>query len=193
MTSSLMNDSATPDGMVAAALQALQADGDAAFPVLDALPAPIYTTDGEGRLTYFNPACVAFSGRTPSIGTDSWCVTWKIYTEEGRYLPHDQCPMAVAIREKRAIRDVEAVAERPDGSRVNFRPFPTPLFDAEGNLVGALNLLLDVTAEKQAHYLRAQAERCRRFARSVSDKVTASALSDMAADYDEKAAGLLPN
>lgn len=61
---------------------------------------------------------------------DRWCVTWKLFTNEGRPLPHDQCPMATAIRERRSIRGLTAIAERPDGRRVNFRPYRTPLFDA---------------------------------------------------------------
>jgi len=120
------------------------------FPeVLDRLAAPIYLTDSEGTLTYFNNACVDFAGRTPHVGRDKWCVTWKIYETGGEYLPHDACPMAVAIRQKRSIRGVEAIAERPDGTRMNFRPYPTPLFDEAGNLAGAINLLLDVTRERR--------------------------------------------
>lgn len=53
--------------------------------------------------------------------------------------------MAVAIRERRPVRGVEAVAERPDGTRIRFIPHPTPVFDDEGQLVGAVNLLLDIT------------------------------------------------
>ena len=60
--------------------------------VLDRLPAPVYVTDRSGRITYFNPACVAFAGRRPEVGRDSWCVTWKLYTEQGAFLPHDECP-----------------------------------------------------------------------------------------------------
>src|SRR5436190_17654000 len=104
-----------------------------AFPeVLDEVGAPIYLTDNQGTLTYFNDACVKLAGRTPRIGTDKWCVTWKIYRTDGKFLPHDACPMAVAIREKRSIRGVEAIAERPDGTRINFVPHPTPLFDENG-------------------------------------------------------------
>ena len=121
-----------------------------AFPeVLDKLAAPIYLTDREGTLTYFNNACVGLAGRTPRVGTDKWCVTWKIYTTDGDYLPHDACPMAIAIRERRSIRGVEAIAERPDGTRINFMPYPTPLFDEGGNLAGAVNLLWDVTAKRR--------------------------------------------
>ena len=120
-----------------------------AFPeVLDQLAAPIYSIDREGTLTYFNSACIKLAGRTPRIGTDKWCVTWKIYKTDGEYLPHDACPMAVAIREQRSIRGAEAIAERPDGTRINFVPYPTPLFNEGGELTGAVNLLLDVTAQR---------------------------------------------
>ncbi len=118
--------------------------------VLDDLPAAIYTTDAEGRITYFNKACIAFSGRTPTLGDDLWCVTWKLYRTDGSYLPHSECPMAVALREGRPVRGAEAIAERPDGTRINFAPFPTPIFDEEGNPAGAVNMLVDITAQKKA-------------------------------------------
>ena len=48
------------------------------------------------------------------------------------------------------MRGAEAVAERPDGTRVPFIPYPTPLRDAAGNVVGAINMLVDVSGRKQA-------------------------------------------
>src|SRR5918993_1844959 len=124
-----------------------------AFPEgLDELAAPIYMIDRKGTLTYFNKACVNLAGRTPQVGTDKWCVTWKLYTTDGEYLAHDACPMAVAIREQRSIRGVQAIAERPDGTRINFIPYPTPLFHEDGNLAGAANLLLDVTPHRTPEY-----------------------------------------
>lgn len=117
--------------------------------LLEALPAAVYTTDAKGRITFFNKAAVEMAGRTPEVG-DEWCVTWKLYTTDGAYLPHDQCPMAVALKEDRPIRGVEAVAERPDGTRVPFMPYPTPLHDADGKLVGAINMLVDISHRKEA-------------------------------------------
>jgi PAS domain-containing protein len=52
--------------------------------IMDALPVAIYMTDAQGRLTYFNPAAAKLSGRTSEIGTDQWCVTWKIFLRTGR-------------------------------------------------------------------------------------------------------------
>lgn len=116
--------------------------------LLNALPAAIYTTDAQGRLTFFNAASVEFAGRQPAIG-ESWCVTWKLFNLDGTPLPHDQCPMAQALRERRPIHGARAIAERPDGTRVTFQPFPTPFFNADGELLGAVNMLVDIT-ERQA-------------------------------------------
>jgi PAS domain S-box-containing protein len=118
--------------------------------LLEALPAAVYTTDSEGRITYYNRAAVEMSGREPELGTDKWCVTWRLYTPDGQRLAHDECPMAVALKENRPIRNVEAVAERPDGALVPFLPYPTPLRDESGNVVGAVNMLVDISERKAA-------------------------------------------
>src|SRR3954452_11483869 len=111
------------DQLLDTALNALAA-GPGCHGLLDEFPVPIYTTDATGAVTYWNRACVEFAGREPELGQDRWCVTWKIYTTTGEFLPHDQCPMAQAVHEQRIIRDVVAIAARPDGSRRAFRPYP---------------------------------------------------------------------
>ncbi len=177
--------------MLQRALGAVLAGGQALREALDELPAAIYVTDADGVITYFNPACIDFTGRRPEVGADRWCVTWRLHTNAGEFLPHDECPMAVAINTQRPIRGVTAVAERPDGTRVNFRPYPTPIFDKDGKFAGAVNLLEDVTDEVRAEDFRAQARRCRRLANAVADDVAADTLSRMAEEYEAKAAELL--
>jgi PAS domain S-box-containing protein len=118
--------------------------------IIDALPAAIYATDAEGRLTHFNRAAVELSGRVPELGTDHWCVTWKLYYPDGKPMRQDECPMAVCLRERRPILDAQAIAERPDGTRFWFQPYPTPLFDESGNLIGGINMLVDITERKNA-------------------------------------------
>jgi PAS domain S-box-containing protein len=63
--------------------------------------------------------------------------------------------MAIALKEKRAVRGLEAVAERPDGVRVPFTPYPTPIFDEDGTLIGAVNMLVDTTDQKQGERILA--------------------------------------
>jgi PAS domain-containing protein len=163
--------------------------GDAWAVTLDRLDTPTYLTDRDGSVTYWNQACVDFAGREPQLGRDRWCVTWKLYTTAGDTLPHSACPMAVAIKQQRSIRNAVAIAERPDGSRRAFMPYPTPLFDDSGGIKGAVNLLVDVTAE-QGRELLLQADRCRRLAKSVTDGRASRVLDDMAIGYERTAASL---
>lgn len=118
--------------------------------ILDALPAAIYATDASGTITFFNRAAADMAGRTPMIGIDKWCVTHRLYRPDGTFLPHDQCPMAVALREGRPVRNVEIIVERPDGQRGPAMPFPTPIFDEDGELSGAVNLIVDIGQLKKA-------------------------------------------
>jgi PAS domain-containing protein len=66
--------------------------------LLDALPAAVYTTDATGLVTYYNRAAAELAGREPQLGQDQWCITWRLCRPDGTPLPHDQCPMAVALK-----------------------------------------------------------------------------------------------
>ncbi|MES2674269.1 MAG: PAS domain S-box protein [Pseudomonadota bacterium] len=117
--------------------------------VIDALPVAIYTTDAEGKLTHFNQTAVEFSGRVPQLGGDHWCLNMKLLRADGSVLPNELCPMAIALKEKRQILGAEAIAEKPDGSKIWFNAYPTPLYNAEGKLIGGINMLLDITERKR--------------------------------------------
>ena len=174
-----------PEQILDDALSALSTSDDWRT-VLDVLPAPIYTTDAEGAVTYWNSACVEFAGREPRLGRDRWCVTWQLYTMIGEPLKHEDCPMAQAIRQQVPIRDAIAIAERPDGSRLAFKPYPTPLFDEDGTFTGAVNMLIDVT-EQQSEALHEQADRCRRLADALYSRESSEVLGGMAIRFDEAA------
>src|SRR5260221_3972322 len=98
------------------------------------------------------------------LGSDQWCVSWRLFRPDGTPMRHDECPMAIALREDRPIRGVELIAERPDGTRLTLMPFPTPLHDASGAVVGAVYMLMDISdrkrAEQTAQLLNATLERC---------------------------------
>jgi PAS domain S-box-containing protein len=84
--------------------------------------------------------------------------------------------MAMALKEKRAIRNIEAIAERPDGTRIQFMPFPTPLFDEKGELIGGVNMLVDLTDRAIAD---ATAQRLAAIVESSDDAIVAKDLSGM--------------
>jgi PAS domain S-box-containing protein len=142
--------------------------------LIDALPAAIYTTDAEGRIMHYNGAAVALWGREPEVGKDLWCGSWRIYEPDGASLPLESCPMAVAIREGRSIRGKEIIIERPDGTRCDVLPYPDPIRDASGAVVGAVNMLVDLTDRKQA-----ERELTNLFARECEARNDAQLLNDV--------------
>jgi PAS domain S-box-containing protein len=94
--------------------------------LLNALPVAVYTTDSEGTITLFNEAAANFAGRRVQAGKDQWCLTHHLFRPDGTVLPHDECPMAVRLRTGEPHRGVEAITERPDGTRAWFMPHPHP-------------------------------------------------------------------
>jgi PAS domain S-box-containing protein len=118
--------------------------------LISLLPAAVYTTDRDGQITYYNEAAAALWGRRPTLGQDRWCGSWRLYRPDGQPMRHDECPMAVALATGQAVRGKGAIAERPDGKRFPFLAYPTPLRDAEGRLVGAVNMLVDMSDHAQA-------------------------------------------
>lgn len=118
------------------------------FQMLANLPAAIYTCDADGYVKFYNKAVVDLWGREPEIGKDLWCGSWKIYNVNGNPMPLNQCPMAVALREKRAVLNEEIIIERPGGEKRYVLPHPQPIFSADGTMVGAVNMLVDITENK---------------------------------------------
>ncbi|RCH53910.1 histidine kinase [Mucilaginibacter hurinus] len=112
------------------------------------LPVAIYTCDKDGYITSYNRAAVRLWGREPEIGKDKWSGAWKLYYPDGMPMPIDECPMARAITQKKALEDEHIILQRPDGEKRNIASHPVPVFDDAGNLIGATNTYLDVTNDK---------------------------------------------
>jgi PAS domain S-box-containing protein len=133
------------------------------------LPTAVYTCDPDGRIRLFNQAAVNLWGREPEAGKDMWCGSWKIFDpEDGSPVSLDTCPMAIALKEGRPVTGKEIVVERPDGIRRNVAPYPQPILDSSGNVIGAVNMLIDITEQKRTSQALQESEQ--RF-RMIADLV----------------------
>ena len=124
-------------------------NNDDFFQLVENLPAAVYTCDLHGYIKFYNKAAAKLWGRDPEIGTDLWCGSWKIYHTDGSHVPLDSCPMAIALKEKREVVGEEIIVERPDGERRNILPHPKPIYNAVGEMIGAMNMLVDITENKR--------------------------------------------
>lgn len=118
--------------------------------VVQGLPAAVYTCDAAGRVQLYNDAAIDLWGQSPAIGESSWCGSCRLFRSDGTPVPLGESPMAVTLREGRASPGEELVIERPDGTRRRVIAHPQPLLDTSGALLGAVNMLVDVTAQKAA-------------------------------------------
>jgi PAS domain S-box-containing protein len=163
-------------------------DGGFFRSVLEALPIAVYITDREGWITFYNDAAASLWLSRPEIGKRQWCGSWKLYWPDGRPMHRGECAMARAVREGRAMRDIEAIAERPDGTRVSFAANPTPLFDRSGSFVGAVNLLVDLSDRKRAERM---SRRIASIVESTDDAIVATNLEGVISVWNPGAEKLL--
>ncbi len=129
--------------------------------VLNLLPMAVYATDAGGFVTYANHAAAELAGREPNIGVDRWSVLWRMYDMNGVLLAPEACPLAEAILAGRVVRGARIFGERPDGQRVLVQSYPAPIHDANGQLTGALNVLVElagsgIAVEESVHLRRAE-------------------------------------
>ena len=121
--------------------------GEEYYRLLEKLPAAAYTCDANGLITYFNRRAVEIWGCEPKLNdpVDRFCGSLRLFAADGEPIRHDQCWMALALREGRDYDNCEIVIERPDGSRVTALAHAHPLHDYQGRLIGAANVLMDIT------------------------------------------------
>lgn len=124
--------------------------------LLETLPVGAYMCDPQGLITYFNPRALELWGRAPKLNDheDRFCGSFKLRTPSGTLLFHEQCWMARALRENLEYNGHEIVIERPDGSRRNVLAYANPIRDESANLLGAVNLLVDISERRQAELER---------------------------------------
>lgn len=111
----------------------------------------IYICDRDGYIKFYNNAAVTLWGRKPEIGKDLWCGSYKIFAPDGTPTSFDDCPMAKSMREGISIRGEEILIERPDGRRINVMPHPDPILDTNGEVVGAINILVELTQPQETY------------------------------------------
>ena len=125
--------------------------------ILEAVPVAIYTTDTDGRIDFYNEAAATLWGHRPVIGESQWCGSQMLRYRDGRPMPHDQCPLALLLRGETPASNA-ALLERPDGTRIPFIAHPALLRDTAGNVIGAMNTLIEDTASDTQMRLSALVE-----------------------------------
>jgi signal transduction histidine kinase len=131
--------------------------------LLDKLPAAAYTCDTEGLITYFNQPALRLWGRAPKLRdpVDRFCGSFRLHSANGEPISHDNCWMALALRDDREYSEREITIERPDGERLTVSASASPIHDKSGKLIGAVNVLFDLTETRRAEESLKETDRAR--------------------------------
>lgn len=129
--------------------------------LLETLPAGAYTCDPEGLITYFNQHAERLWGRAPELHStvDRFCGSFKLFWTDGSPMSHDQCWMAMTLKEGREYNGHEVLIERPDGQRLTALAHANPIRDDSGKLLGAVNVLVDISDRKRGEQALREADR----------------------------------
>ncbi len=128
---------------------------------LDKLPAAAYICNVDGCITYFNRHAVDLWGREPKLNdpADRFCGSFKLAMSDGTPVDHAQCWMALALADNKEYNGREIIVERPDGSQCAAVAHVNPIHDESGKLIGAVNVVVDISARKQVEELLREADR----------------------------------
>jgi len=120
--------------------------------LLEKLPAGAYMCDPDGLITYFNQRAVELWGRAPKLNDpeDRFCGSFKLFSPDGAPIRHDQCWMALALHNNVEYNGHEIIIERPDGYRLTTLAHANPIRNDAGRLLGAVNVLVDISDRKRA-------------------------------------------
>ncbi len=118
--------------------------------LIENLPLAIYACDAEGCITLYNRAAEELWGRQPIVYKDKWCGSWRMYKTDGvTAVPLDSCTMAEVLKQQ-PVTQKEIIIETPEGKRSYIQPHIVLTYDERGKITGAINMLTDLTEEKNA-------------------------------------------
>ena len=147
--------------------------------ILDLLPIATFISDAQGAILQYNRRAVEHWGRAPHPGQ-----THDDFIGGARFWEADGTPVtrslhAEVIATGKPLRDVERTVERTDGVRMTVSVSIDPLFNAAGEVIGAVHCIQDVTERKR---VTDALERSRQHAREQEQR--------LAATYEHAAIGI---
>jgi PAS domain S-box-containing protein len=121
----------------------------AADEIFEHLPIATCVCDSAGRIVQYNRRATVLWDRIPHPGQtyDHFTAQCRFFNVKGDELPRTR--LAEVLRTRKSIRNEEVTVERANGKRLVVLINVDPLFDAQGDLIGAISCFQDVTERKQ--------------------------------------------
>lgn len=119
--------------------------------IVRSIPAGVVVFERNGRIAFVNDRAIELYGVDPRglELPDHSTKLMKLLTLNGEIYPPNKLPATKALLNGAESKD-DLIIERPDGSRVTISASASPIFDKEGNIIGAVGIFVDITERKKA-------------------------------------------
>ncbi|WP_309625084.1 PAS domain-containing protein, partial [Methylibium sp.] len=112
-------------------------------------PMAVFACDSVAVIQDYNARAAEIWGREPVRGIEKHCGSRRLLLPDGTLLPHAQSPIVEVLRTGEPALNVEALVERPDGSRLPILANFAALNNARGEITGAITSFMDITEIKR--------------------------------------------
>ncbi|HYG34319.1 MAG TPA: ATP-binding protein, partial [Clostridia bacterium] len=112
----------------------------------------VYMCDSTGAITFYNERAETLWGRSPKPEDSAiqYCGCLQARVESGDSVKQEELPLVLTCREGKSFRNLSGVIERPDKSRVDVLVSIDPVRSREGQVIGAISVLTDVSERESA-------------------------------------------
>ncbi len=138
--------------------------------VFDNVEDAIVACDHKGRLSYFNKAAKELHGMGPNLENSSeWPKKYQLYSANGRKLLEEKdLPLFRAWRGER-VSNVEMSVKSAEGTRKYILASGQQIVNTEGENLGAVVVMRDITETKRAHRSLEKSENMLRQAQEMAN------------------------
>lgn len=124
----------------------------------ECLPVACYACDSSGTITDYNRRAVELWGREPQA-TDRFTGAYRVLDAHGDLLAPEFSATSLLLKFGLSQLNKELVIERPDGKRLAVLSNVAKVLDEQGNAIGALDVLQDITERRWLEDARRVGER----------------------------------
>jgi len=120
--------------------------------VFDLLPVGLWLADSKGKLTRGNSAGIKIWGAEPTVPIEEYGIFKARRLPSGEEIAAEDWALAHTIREGKTIRDELIEIDTFDGQKKILLNYTSPVFDENGQMLGAIIVNNDITKLKQSEY-----------------------------------------